>query len=139
MAVNVLDALETETFDFRKMNTLEPQSIEELFMLFQDRVERDYKDLRQTLKHNEELSGLLNEMFQEIAKKFKERFTSEDGTFTGSGSERSRALREIAFSVAKKYSAKLPFNISRYRMGEALPEVARDNTRVATNRSICPF
>ncbi len=138
VAVNVLDALEEETFDFRKMNTLEPQSIEELFMLFQDRVERDYKDLRQTLKHNEELSGLLNQMFQEIAKDFKNRFTGKDGEFTGTGAERSRALRQIAHSVAKKYSAKHPFNISRYRMREALPEVARDNTRVATNRRYIP-
>ncbi|MCO4754787.1 MAG: hypothetical protein KC478_09900, partial [Bacteriovoracaceae bacterium] len=113
-AAFILDAVKNENLDYVENETLEPGNIEELMMLFQARVEKDFADLKQTLEHDEKLSKELADFFKEIKDEFSDRFVVGD-ELTGTKNERSLALREIAFKIAKKYIHKYPYVIKAPR------------------------
>lgn len=136
VAVNVLDAIKNKSFDFREMKTLEPSSPQELMGLFQHRVETSFKDLKQTLNHNEKLSQLLANFFKELSESFNKKYirqTADGYELVGDETKRAQGLRQIAFDLAKKYYSKYPYKLSNYRP-RPMPTVAQDNTRVASQR-----
>lgn len=123
VAVSVLDAIKNHSLNFATMKTLQPSSIEELMMLFQDRVEREFFDLKQTLTHNEKLAKFLSAFFKEITKEFNQKYVSvENGqqVLSGSIEERSHDLREIAFEIARKWFSVYPYTIASNKT-KALP------------------
>ncbi len=105
-AAYIMNAIKEKTFDAESSPILEPTSVEDLMMLFQSVIEKDYADLNQTLKHDEELSKELSLFFEEIQKAFEEKFP-KDESFTKA--ERARGLREVAVEKAKKLIEKYPF------------------------------
>lgn len=120
VAVNVLNAIKNESLNYGKMNTLEPSSMEELMMLFQDRVERDFFDLKQTLEHNEKLAMVLSSFFKEISTEFQARFMTVGNNgqkaLGGTKIERVKGLREIAFNVAKRWHSVYPYVIADHKL-----------------------
>lgn len=121
VAVSVLDAVKSGVLNFQSMKTLEPSSVEELMMLFQERVEKEFFDLQQTLEHNEEFAKMISAFFKEIAQEYKDRFVDNSQGYarlTGTEEGRAAGLREISYAVARKWFARYPYEI----LGHALRE-----------------
>ena len=120
VASNVLDAVKNETLDFRRMRTLEPENLQELMFLFQDRIEKNYFDVRQTLEHNEEMANLLNSFFKEVAQEYRKRFEGREDSLedylAGSQGQLAKGLRQIVFETGKRWFAKYPYKLLDYRL-----------------------
>tara|TARA_B100001971_G_scaffold61895_1_gene56826 strand:- start:20132 stop:24784 length:4653 start_codon:yes stop_codon:yes gene_type:complete len=111
----ILKAIEDENLNLKKVKLLEPSNLEELMLLFQNKLD-DYEDVRQTLEHNDELAKLSAEFFKDISERFKDRHmqTNRNGEleYKGTVSQRQRGLRIIAFEVARNYLKKYPFRFT---------------------------
>lgn len=172
----LLKAIEDENLDLSRTKLLEPSTLEELMLLFQNKLD-NFEDVRQTLEHNEELAKLSADFFRDMSDLYKDRYMqiNSDGAleYKGSVEARQRGLRQIAFEVARQYLERFPFRftniggsgfygqsslvtdtgsftangeyvaISNQRFLDSVSsidqnyvEVARDNTRVDTQRYI---
>jgi len=111
-AAYILKSIEDENLNLTKAKLLEPSTLEELMLLFQNKLD-SYDDVRQTLEHNEDLAKELSAFFKEVSLEYKQRYMEENENgeldYKGSQSSRSRGLRRIAFEIARKYIDKYPF------------------------------
>lgn len=108
----ILKSIEDERLQLDKVKLLEPATLEELMLLFQNKLD-EYEDVRQTLEHNDELAKLSADFFREMSDLYKERYmqTNANGQleYKGNVQTRQRGLRIIAWEVARKYLEKYPF------------------------------
>ena len=109
-AAYIANAIREKKLDLEKDPILEPASIAELLLLFEQVIKKDFADVDQTMKHNQELSKGFSDFIKEIEVEFENRFP-EDMIEETTRTERAKALREIAVLKAKSLIEKYPFII----------------------------
>lgn len=116
---------------------LQPSSVDQLMLLFENKLAEDFHDVKLTLEKNEKMAGVLSDFFSKVIEKFNEKYLEQVGynqfELLGSDEERALALWNALYDTAREYYRKNRFEISEYALVPEATLLARDHNAMARN------
>ncbi len=122
----------------RKENIkVRPTSVEELFTLFETKISKDFQDIKITLENDKELAEVLSGFFNKLTGKFNAEYLVETENqqygLKGTDEERSQALWEVMFDVAREYYEENKFEISGLAQVPNAVMLSRDREQMSNS------
>ena len=114
-----------------------PSTIKELMTFFEHKMNKSFQDVRLTLEKDEKLAKVLSEFFTKVTEKFNSEYFVQTGLnefqHKGEDEERSAALWQFMFEVAKEYYENNSFELSELALVPNATMLARDRDSMARN------